>query len=449
MNDIDRNFSESFGLNVLSLQRLTITYGHLRETTGGNHLIDENTVTDISTRRGESPLGAFLIALSGLAIPFTATADEPTVPLHDVAKPYFDVGVGVGWGIASNSSDWPLLTSHFKYATAENCMKPAATQLKEGKFTLDRADRFVEFARKKGVAVVGHCLVWAKDDRTPPWFFDDDGHEASQELLLERMKSHIQTLVGRYKGRIAAWDVVNEALSDQHKAAQLRDSGWSRIAGSEFLVKAFEYAHAADPDAYLIYNDYHLDEMHKREKFIALLELFRDRKVPVNAIGIQGHFNTNEIPLDDLDEVFGIIREFGYDVVISELDIDTVGRRQWWDDGGQHREEVAKQNPYKDGCPPDVLAHQAEEYAGIFRLLLKNHDVISRVSFWNLHDGTSWLNKFPWERVNHPLLFDRDRQPKPAFNEVVSILQAGPSAIVEEANDTVDIDSVTQEPGTP
>ena len=330
-------------------------------------------------------------------------------------------GVGLADRIPDRPADWPLLTAQFSHVTPENCMKPDALQRQSGQWRFEQADRFVEFARSKDLKVVGHCLVWAKDDRTPPWFYLDGDKPASKEVLLARMKAYIDTVVGRYRGKIAMWDVVNEALADG--GGYLRESGWTRACGEEFIAMAFEYAHAADPDALLIYNDYNNELDGKREQMLKLLADLRARRAPVHAIGLQGHYEIDRVPYEALEKTLLALRAAGIKAVVSELDIDVIPRGRWWADGGKHRDELAKVNPYADGCPPDILARQAEQYAKLFALFRRYPDVIIRVSFWNLHDGQSWLNSFPWKRVNHPLLFDRQGQPKPAYHSVLQALR--------------------------
>ena len=345
-------------------------------------------------------------------------ATEPAVHLKDLAEPHFSIGVGVGVDITQRSSDWPLLTAHFGVLTPENCMKVQAVQPNEGEFRFVDSDKYVEFASMHQFQLVGHCLVWAKDDRTPAWFYQDGDDVASREMLLQRMKTHIETVVHRYRDNVAMWDVVNEALSDK-KDRYLRDSGWSRAMDSEFIVKAFEFTHAADPDAFLIYNDYRCDMQVKRDKLVQLARMLKERNAPVHGIGLQGHYELDDVPYEGLEAMFIAMRDLGYKIVVSELDIDVVTRGKWWADGGKYREELKSYDPYADGCPPEILQRQADQYAKLFELFLKYDDVVARVSFWNLHDGESWLNYFPWRRVNYPLLFDRQQQPKPAFAAVV------------------------------
>jgi endo-1,4-beta-xylanase len=333
----------------------------------------------------------------------------------------FMVGVGIHDRIADELGDWPLLTAQFACVTPENCMKPAAMQRKSDQWDFGMPDRFVRFASEHNLKVVGHCLVWAKDDRTPPWFFTDGDKPASRELLLERMKNHINTVVNRYKGQIAIWDVVNEALDDGD--AYLRDSGWSRACGEEFIVKAFEYAHEADPSALLVYNDYNNELEPKTGKMVRLIESLRARKTPLHAIGLQGHYELDSVPFEALERTLQTMRSMGMKVMVSELDIDVIPRGRWWADNGAERETISKHNPYPEGCPPEILRRQADQYERLFQLFRKYSATIARISFWNLHDGQSWLNEFPWKRVNHPLLFDRHGNPKPAYDSVIRVLK--------------------------
>jgi len=358
-----------------------------------------------------------------LLITNAAVGAESTAPrsLRAAAAGVFTVGVGIHDRIPERRADWPLLTAQFSSVTPENCLKPDPVQIAEGKFNFARADAFVDFARSNGLQVVGHCLVWAKDDRTPPWFFRDGTNTAGRDLLLTRMKTHIDTVAGRYRGRIAMWDVVNEALDDGTNF--LRPSGWSAACGEDFIARAFEFTHAADPRALLIYNDYNDELPAKRTKLMRLVRSLREKKVPVHAIGLQGHYEIDRVPMADIEATLAAMRELRMKVVVSELDIDVVPRGKWWADGGKHRDELAKLDPYREGCPPEILQRQADQYAQLFRLFRKYSDVVARVSFWNLHDGQSWLNTFPWTRVNYPLLFDREGKPKPAFDAVVAELQ--------------------------
>lgn len=352
----------------------------------------------------------------------TALAATPGGPpsLWRSAQGLFTVGVGVADRIPQRTNDHALLLTHFNALTPENCLKPARVQAAGGQWDFTEADAFVSFAQHHGLRVVGHCLVWAKDDRTPPWFYLAEGRPADREQVVERMRRHIATVVGRYRGRIAEWDVVNEVLDDG--AEFLRPSGWTRACGEEFVAEAFREAHRADPQARLLLNDYHNELPAKRDKMLRLLRTLRARGAPVHAVGLQGHYELDQLPLADLETTLEALRALGLKVVISELDIDVIPRSRWWAEGGRYREEMARLNPYRDRCPPEVLQRQAEQYGQLFRLFRRYADVVERVTFWNLHDGQSWLNGFPWQRINHPLLFDRAGRPKPAFDAVLRAL---------------------------
>lgn len=351
-----------------------------------------------------------------------STSSREEMSLTQATRGRFEIGVGISDSIADQPEKWDLLKKHFTIVTPENCMKPQSFQPAADQINSQRPDQFVEFAVKNNLRVVGHTLVWAKDDRTPPWFYLDGDKPASREVLLERMRTYIRTEMGRYKGKIAMWDVVNEAIDDGD--AYIRPSGWEKACGEDYIAEAFRCAHEVDPDALLIYNDYNNELPGKREKMIKLIKSLQAKKVPLHAVGLQGHYEIDRIPLKEIEDTIVEVKKLGLKVVVSELDIDVVPRGRWWADGGKYRDEMASINPYKDGCPPEILKRQAEQYAALFAIFNKHSDSILRVSFWNLHDGDSWLNYFPWNRVNHPLLFDREQKTKPAFDAVIKALQS-------------------------
>ena len=362
-----------------------------------------------------------------LADPRAPSPVQDNRSLKDVVGGRFQIGVGVGHLVLNNPDDAALIRRHFQILTPENCMKPQSIHPAEDSWNFEPVDRFVEFARSNHIDVVGHCLVWAKDDRTDEWLKLEHGEPVSRETLLRRLETHIHTVVGRYADVTTMWDVVNEAIDDGNEGF-LRDSVYSRTTGLDFIDLAFRAARAKDPDALLIYNDYNCHRPEKRKKLVALLTELKRRGTPVDAYGMQGHFELDDDPLPQLRETFDALRELGLKVVVSELDMDVVTRSRWWADGGKYRDELAEFDPYRDGLPPGIEQKQAEQYAALFRLFVEYHDMIERVSFWNLHDGQSWLNYFPWRRVNHPLLFDRNRQPKAAFDAVYAVLSRSQSS---------------------
>lgn len=347
--------------------------------------------------------------------------------LKEAVGDRFQIGVGVSHRVVEQPQDVALIERHFQSITPENCMKPQSIHPAEDRWNFDDADRFAEFARANKLQVAGHCLVWAKDDRTDPWMMKENGKPVSRETLLRRIESHINTVVERYADVATMWDVVNEAIGDGDDGL-LRDSVYSRTTGIDFMVTAFQAARAQDPDALLIYNDYNGHKPSKRAKLIELLTQLKRKGAPVDAYGMQGHFELGDDSIPQLRKTFDELRKLGLKVVVSELDIDVVTRSRWWADGGKYRGELATYNPYKAGLPEAVEQKQVAQYVELFKLFDEYRDIIARVSFWNLHDGESWLNSFPWRRVNYPLLFGRDRQPKPAFDAVYTFLRTSQSA---------------------
>jgi GH35 family endo-1,4-beta-xylanase len=355
------------------------------------------------------------------------TSDEPgpadSRSLKEAAAGRFKIGVGVGNQVIDRPAEVALIRRHFQILTPENDMKPQNLHPAEDRWNFGPADRFVAFARENDLEVVGHCLLWAKDDRTADWMMTEDGQPVGRETLLKRVEEHIATVVDRYADAATMWDVVNEAVADGGDEI-LRDSVYSRTTGIDFVVAAFKAAREHDPDALLIYNDYNDNLPGKREKVIEFLRQLKEKGAPVDAYGMQGHFEMSPELVPQIRATLDELRRLGLKVVVSELDIDPVGRGRWYTDDGKHREELAKYDPYKDGLPPEMQQKLADQYAALFRLFNEYDDIIVRVSFWNLHDGQSWLNYFPWRRTNHPLLFDRDLRPKPAFDAVHEALRA-------------------------
>jgi endo-1,4-beta-xylanase len=249
--------------------------------------------------------------------------------------------------------------------------------------------------------------------------FKDGDKPAARDLVLARMKAHIQIVVGRYRGKVASWDVVNEVLDDNEP--YLRPSSWLRLAGPEFIGLAFQWARAADPEAMLIYNDYDVELPQKREKLLRLLHELQGKHIPLDAVGIQGHWEVDRIPLREIEDLLTSMNRLSLKVMVSELDLGVVPRGVWWADGGKNREVVAKTNPLAAGCPPELLERQSPQYAELFKVFRDRADSIARVTFWDFHDGRSWLNDFPCKHAEYPLLFDRKGKPKSAFSAVMGV----------------------------
>ena len=347
---------------------------------------------------------------------------QPAQPgsLKDAYRPFFLIGTSVNPdNYADEGSDEArILKRHFRVLTPENAMKWDSLQPRPGRFEFKAADRLVEFARKNDLYVVGHTLVW--HSQTPNWVFEESpGKPATRETLLRRMREHITTVMGRYKGKVQAWDVVNEALEDD---GTLRDSPWRRIIGDDFIDRAFEYARQADPGAHLYYNDYRLEVPSKRAGALAIVRRLKAAGLRIDGVGIQGHVNLTEPGVEEQEETILAFHKAGVKSMITEMDVDVLPGTKGWGDADIRRREAADPafDPYAKELPADAQRKLAERYAALFRMYLKHHDKITRVTLWGLNDGDSWLNNFPIAgRTNHPLLFDRANRPKPALQAVL------------------------------
>lgn len=313
-----------------------------------------------------------------------------------------------------------IVQKHFNTITAENAMKWMHLQPRQGEFAFAQADRFVEFGQKHGMTIIGHTLVW--HSQTPRWVFQDqDGESLTRDALLERMREHIRTVAGRYKGKIHGWDVVNEALNDD---GTLRPSPWLKIIGEDYLVKAFQFAHEADPEAELYYNDYSLEGERKRAGALNLVKKLQAAGVKLTGVGLQGHYHLERPSARQIDETIAAFANLGVKVMITELDVNVLPTPgSGGADVSTRFNADPKLNPYPDGLPEEMQQRLARRYAELFRIFLQHRESVTRVTFWGVSDRSSWLNHYPIRgRTNYPLLFDRSGQPKAAFHAVVNIV---------------------------
>ncbi|MGB9456547.1 MAG: endo-1,4-beta-xylanase [Bryobacteraceae bacterium] len=337
----------------------------------------------------------------------------------------FRIGAALSQAIytGGDAAGAALVEAQFNSITPENDLKWEHIHPTPQGFNFEPADRYVEFGEKNHMWIVGHCLVW--HNQVPHWVFEDDkGNPVGREELLRRMHDHIFAVVGRYKGRINGWDVVNEALNED---GTLRRSPWLRIIGDDYIAKAFEYAHAADPKAELYYNEYSLENEAKRKGGVELIRKLLAEGVPVTAVGLQGHYRMDWPSVDNVDATIAAFHALGVKVNITELDVDVLPRvrRDQNADVSARAEGGANSNPYVSGLPAAMQQALADRYAALFRVFLKHRDAITRVTFWGVTDRTSWLNNFPAAgRTNYPLLFDREGRPKPAFDAVIAAARA-------------------------
>jgi endo-1,4-beta-xylanase len=403
-----------------------------------------------------SLIGSLAAAL--MTVGTIARSDDATATLKGAYKDYFYVGVAINRTIATGTSvradnvnrtldrvekDIALTKEQFDQISPENDLKWALIQPREGPdgYDFGPADAYVNFGLSNHMYIVGHTLVW--HGQTPNWVFagtnlppratnastpanagtnatrrarrggfggpNFNGPRASREELLQRMHDHIATVVGRYKGKIKVWDVVNEAIDDRGTNI-LRNSMWLQIIGPDFIAKAFQYAHEADPDAILRYNDYSLENPQKRKKLITLIKSLQAQHVPVMAIGSQTHVSVSGPSFAQEDAALTEIEQLGLPIHITELDVNGAENGQ-----SNTGADVANNAAATEGgLVIDANSRLAEQYGNLFRAFLKHRNFVKVVTFWGVNDGVSWRAQ------GRPLLFDADNKPKPAFDAVIA-----------------------------
>ena len=318
---------------------------------------------------------------------------------------------------AYKPNELALIESQFSEVTPENCMKPGKIHPAEDRWNFGPADALVAYAQSHNMVVYGHTLCWHID--APKWFFrGDDGQPASRDVILGRLKSHITTLVQHFKGKVRGWDVVNEAISDKPNEFLRPTNPWVKYVGDDYVVKAYQFAHEADPDMELQYNDYDIEFPQKRAKAVKLIQQLQ-AVVPLKSVGIQGHWQTSKVPFQDIEDTITTFEKMGLKVAITELDLDALPRKVSGAD--LTRDEKGSADPMQ--VTPEILQTQAERYEQLFRLFLKHKQSIIRVGFWGIDDAHSWLDNWPMKRVNAALPFDRQAQPKPAFYGILKAAQ--------------------------
>jgi endo-1,4-beta-xylanase len=365
----------------------------------------------------------FTVLLSGACAPSATTSSQTAdAVLKDVFRGAFMIGAALNQNQFEerDTRGVAIVKAQFNTVTPENVLKWESIHLQPGVYAFDAADRYVRFGTDNGMFIIGHTLVW--HSQTPRWVFEDAaGKPLGRDSLLARMRDHIFTVVGRYRGRIKGWDVVNEALAED---GTLRKSPWLNIIGEDFIAKAFEYAHEADPSAELYYNDYSMENPAKRAGGVALIRKLLAQGIPVKAVGLQGHQKMDWPSAAQEDSTIAAFAALGVRVNITELDIDLLPRAVQGSgaDVSLNAGLQAALNPYPAGLPDSIQQALASRYADLFGVFLKNRDVIDRVTFWGVTDADSWLNAWPVRgRTSYPLLFDRAGGKKPAFDAVVRV----------------------------
>lgn len=316
-----------------------------------------------------------------------------------------------------------LIGRQFSAVVAENCMKGEVVQPKEGVFNFKDGDLLCELAERNAQVVTGHCLIW--HSQPPKWMFTDkEGNTVSREVLIERMKAHIYAVAGHFKGRVKGWDVVNEAILDNGK---FRKSEYYRIIGPEFIRLAFQFAHEADPEAELYYNDYSMDRPGKRDAVVRLIRDLKAHGCRIDAVGMQSHvaFDT---PLDEYEKSIEAFAAEGVKVMVTELDLSVLP----WPKGNfgaavetnfTYNDSL---NPYRKGLSKEKEKEQTDFYTRLFDIYLRHSKDITRVTFWGVTDGDSWKNNWPVHgRTDYPLAFDRKMKAKPFVKEIIKMAKSG------------------------
>ncbi len=356
----------------------------------------------------------------------TCSPENKEPVLKDVFSPHFLIGAALSDDVVMDEQgrDAAIVRRHCNTITAENVMKWASIHPSWETYVFEPADRFVAFGQRHNMVIIGHTLVWHNQTDNAA-FVDAQGKLLSRDAMLARLKEHITTVVGRYKGKVKGWDVVNEALTDE---GPLRTSLWVQTIGEDFIAKAFEFAHEADPDAELYYNDFSLDKPAKRDAVVQLVKDLQARGLRVDGVGIQGHWGMDYPTTENLEAFLTAIGALGIKALVTEMDVDILPPA--WDYQGADinaREELRDElNPYPDGLPDTMQTVLANRYAELFSILVKHSQIVDRVTLWGVTDSTSWLNDWPVRgRTSYPLLFDREYKAKPAFQAVVNTARAG------------------------
>lgn len=356
-------------------------------------------------------MSRILLALLGIS----GTARAHDVPaLKEVFADAWQMGVALREEIVRCGGEdlHRLAVRHFDTITPGNEMKWSVVHPEEGRFNFAPADAIADFARQHGMSMTGHAFIW--HTMVGDWVFENaDGTPASREVVLARLREHMEALIERYGDVVMGWDVVNEAISEEPDE-YLRDTAWHRALGDDYVAETFKLAAQLAPDAKLYYNDYSLDKPEKRGKAVRLVKDILDRGIRVDAVGMQCHHDLGYPTAENVARSIEAFAELGVKVHISEMDLSLYAYQD-------------HEDRYRDGAPRSVLNEQAARYAELFRVFLAHRDVIDRVVFWGIHDGYSWRNYTPVpDRPDYPLLFDADCEPKPAY---YAILREGKKAL--------------------
>jgi len=356
------------------------------------------------------------------AVIFCASSYGNNLNSTDSLKKYyssfFNIGAAINEDIilGLDNDSKQIVETQFNSITPENSLKWIFVQPYPNSFNFTVADKYVNIGIKNKMHIVGHALVWHSQ------LADFMQNVKSKAEMNKHFENHINTVVSRYKGKIDAWDVVNEAFNED---GSLRESVFYKFLGKNYIEKAFKLANEIDPNADLIYNDYNLYKKEKRDGVIQMVKQMQSKGIKIDGIGVQAHWSLNQPSLNEIEQIIFDISELGVDVMFTELDISVLPS-PWEQVGAEVSQNFsrfegdAKMNPYPDKLPKSIQNKLAKRYNDIFQLFIKHSDKISRVTFWGVMDKHSWLNYFPIKgRTNYPLLFDRNYQAKDAYKSLI------------------------------
>ena len=348
----------------------------------------------------------------------TVTSSNP-ISLKDAFKNDFLIGTALDTAQIEEKDPRAasLIPQQFNAITAENIMKSEKIHPEWDKYDFDMADKLVAYGKKYNMEINGHTLIW--HSQLPAYMRNMKDADSVRQFFT----NHINTVAGRYDGKIFSWDVVNEALEED---GSLRKSVFSEKLGSDFVTEAFKLAQKAAPNTELYYNDYNIELPKKRAGAIALIKKIQAAGVRIDGVGIQGHWRATTIPLKEIENSILEFSALGIKVMFTELDLGVLPNP--WDsdaaDVNLKAEYSAKMNPYPGGLPDSIQVKFTKGYEDLFKLFIKHQNKISRITFWGVNDGQSWLNGWPIRgRTNYPLLFDREFNPKPAYYKVIALKQ--------------------------
>lgn len=335
--------------------------------------------------------------------------------LKDTFKNDFGIGTALNNGQIEERDPkmTEMIVHQFNMATPENVMKSALIHPKWDTYDFEVPDKLMEFGKKHNIKINGHTLIW--HSQLPSFIRGIRSKDSIQTFFT----NHIKTVAGRYKDNMFSWDVVNEALNED---GTLRKTVFLDYLGEDYIAEAFRLTQQAAPNVELYYNDYNNEQAAKRAGCINLIKKVQASGARIDGVGIQGHWHVGKVPFKDIEESIIQYAALGLKVMFTELDIEVLPRNFQGADVGQRMANNAESNPYTAGLPDNVQQQLAADYEALFKLFLKHKDKVTRITFWGVNDGNSWLNGWPIRgRTNYPLLFDRNNQPKPAFYTVIGL----------------------------